>query len=422
MGEISVNEVRFWGAGMSMETILSRSPTAIGRKDFGPASRARLLDVATIGWIGLILSITLPRSLPALPRHFTTAAEGIGVAACLVLIIPRTRLRPCSDERLLVRWLLAVPLSAMLLAAARGEYHNMVSPGVSVLALVAFGGLDWRTRAESAWRALVLLIGLSVAIGLVDSAVVEPNRRSFLRVLYDGRLYGVLQTPNVLGESAVLLAILSFTVKRGRARTAGIGLAVFGVVAASSQTAAAAVGVALAGWAIWRIVGSAGLLLSCWAAVTGLTGLVAWMSMRPYGPLKSISELWSGVTFSDRTNVWALLLSQHVPFTGLGQDALTKLFSTNVIVGAAGVSSAHNVGLDAYMRDGWIGVIAVALAFCAVLRFVVARRAPLALAAVSAFVLESALEVTPSHVPYFALFFTAIVAAGSRRDAVEAVF
>lgn len=371
------------------------------------------LLLATLTWVALILSITLQRSLPSLPHAATTAAEALGALGCLLLLLPRESPLPDAAELRLLRWMLLVPTLATLLAASRGQYGNMASPAISALALLAFGRLDRRTRGESAWRALAVLVSLSVVLGVVDRSVVEPNERSFLRLLYDGRLLGVLQTPNVLGESAVLLAVLSFAAKDGRARIYGIGLAVFAILAASSQTAAAAVAAALILWAVWRVTGNAGLVLAGWLASTVVVGLLLWAFIRPQSPAHSFGELWSGITFSNRTNVWTLLLSYHVPFTGLGQNAFANIFATHVIVGATGVSSAHDVGIDAYMRDGWLGVAALAAAFYAIIRFVTARRNLLALAALAAFMLESFLEVTPSHAPYYALFFTAITAAGA---------
>lgn len=373
----------------------------------GPPTRT-----ATLAWAALILSVTLQRSLPSLPRRITTVTEAVGVLGCLLLLWRRRR-APDAEEGRLMLWMLAVPVAAVVLAGYRGEYGNMASPAVSGLALLAFGRLDRRTRGESAWRALALLVTASVLLGVVDHGLVEPNARSFLRIVFDGRLFGILQTPNVLGESALLLAMLSFTVKAGRWRVYGILIALLAILAASSQTAGIAVMFVLLVWAIWRTGGSTGLLLGIWTTLTGVTAWLAWSFMRPDRPLTSFSEIWSGATFSSRTNVWHVLLSYHVPFSGLGQNALNEIFLTNVIPGASGVGSAHDVGLDAYMRDGWIGVAALAVALLAILWFVVVKRRLLGVAALGGFLFEASFEVTPSHAPFYALFFTAIAAAGS---------
>lgn len=375
------------------------------------------LVVATVAWTGLILSVTLSRSLPAVSHIATIACEGIALLACVALILRRSTDATTQDEARLAMWMLGVPAVAMALAAYRAEWDNIASPAASAVALIAASRIDWRTRAESAWRALLGLVLASLVLGSVDPAVVEENDRAFMPFLYDGRLFGILQTPNVLGESAVLLVLLSIAAKNGRPRTLGVALGLFAMTAASSQTAIVTGAAAVVLWCIWRTFDAKVALLAAWATAVAAVAWLAWLFMRPVDPLLSTSDLWSGLSFSSRTNIWALLVAQDIPFTGLGQDRLTTVFESTVIPGAAGVSSAHNVALDAYVRDGVPGVLALAVAVIAIGRFVIMRRSWPAAAAAGAFVLEGMLEVTPTHVPYYALFYIAVTAAipGHRR-------
>lgn len=360
-----------------------------------------------MAWIGLILAVTLQRSIPGLPPSATNGALGVGVLACLLIVAGPNR--AAAEDGRLVLWLLAVPVVAAGLTIWRDDWSNLSGPAASVLALLAAARLDVRSRARSAWLALAALTAASVVLGVVMPSVVEPNARSFLRFLYDGRLFGLLQTPNVLGEASVLLIMLSFSAANGRQRLFGIGLGSFAMVASSSQTALGAAALALVLWAVWRLFGNAAIVWLGGIAIAALC--IDGIFIHPRG-LIDFGNVWSSLTFSSRTNIWRTLLAYDIPFTGLGQARIDTIFAGTVIQGATGVGSAHSIWVDAYVRDGIPGVTALVVAVMAMLRYGLHRRSALPFMAFGAFMIEGFLEVTPTHAPFYALFFIAITASG----------
>lgn len=374
----------------------------------------RGLGVPTLMWLGMILAVTLERSFPALSARYTTAALFIGLACaawCVAITRGARARRRASADRRLMLVMLGLPIIAAALAVWHGEASSALAPIAGALTLAAAARLDRETRAASLWRALALLVGGSVLLGLVYAPAVEPNERALLRSLYDGRLVGLLQTPNVLGQCAMLLILLTLITKRGGVLRLTVAMALFAIAASGSQTALLASVAVLLVWATWRVAGTAGLVFAGWAATLGLTLTLMWLTMRPDHPVTNVSSLWSDVTFSSRTHIWSLVLAQDIPFLGIGQRGIDAIFGAHVIPGATGVGSAHNVALDAYLRDGVPGVAALGVAVGAMVMYAFRSRSGLALAALAAFVLEGFVEVTPTHAPFYAMYFVVLTAA-----------
>lgn len=365
-------------------------------------------------WMSMLLGVTLQRSLPILPPVTTVALRAVGVVAALVVIFVQDhRARtPVVVPPLLIVAFLSVPSVGALLALFRGEPGDCVNHLASILTLVAVTQLDLVTMTHSMRRALLYLIGASILLGLVYRPSVDPNARSYLRFAYDGRLRGLLGSANVLGMVCVLLVVISLIAYKGRIRYLSIGVAVIGMLAASSQTAisTAALIVLLAGVLAARRSGWGPVILVGTLVVTG--GLVAALFEWVNEPkVHDVGLMLSKITFSSRTDIWTLVLQQHIPLTGLGQTNIDELFAHSRIQGAIGVSSVHNVFLDGYARDGVFGLIAVVFMFVSLVLVVLSRRAELAAIPVLAFFVEGNLEVFPSHVPFFALMLMSVLIA-----------
>ena len=383
--------------------------------DLTRASHRLHLWVAIALWTSLTLGVSLSRSLPGIGGSLEIVARALGIAAAgWVILAPPQASDPGSKAatKSLLLGFAVVPAVGAALALFRGEPGDTLNHLASGLALVAASRLDVEILAESARRALLYLIGASLVIGVAYPVTVDPNDRAFMRILYDGRLRGLLGSANSVGLCAVLLIVFSLIAARGRTRWVGIGIAIVAILAASSQTAlmAAAVVLLVAGALVMRRSG--GGILVCFSGVTALaTALVAlfvWVNQpRP----RHADALLGKVTLSARVDIWELVLRQDVPFTGLGQSRIEELFDTNRIQGATGVSSVHNVVLDGYARDGWFGLAALAVMAFVLMAVVVRHRADLALIPIVAFLVEGMTETSPSHVPFFALTFAAVVVA-----------
>ena len=115
----------------------------------------------------------------------------------------------------------------------------------------------------------------------------------------------------------------------------------------------------------------------------------------------------------------SFLLGQDIPFTGLGQTRLERLFEHTTIQGATGISSAHNIVLDAYARDGVPGIFAFRGFVLITMYVVITRRAALAALPLVAFLVEGFAEVTPTHVPFFTFVFLAIACCLDPRRLCE---
>lgn len=376
------------------------------------ASYRRHVWVATAMWVALLLAVTLERSIPALPSAAGAAMRVLGVliAAYIVLVRPPGLSRDPDRSPLLLGAFVAVPAVGAILALYRVEPGDALNHLASILALVAAGCLDFRALAQSVHRALLMLIAASLVIGVVYSPTVDPNERAFLRPVYDGRLRGLLGSANVLGECGVLLVIVSLIAFVGWRRYVGIGVALLGIVAASSQTALVVAGVMIVlavALTLRRAGAGTALALGSVVLLSGaVVGFFVWVN-EPRE--QSIGSSLSKITFSNRTDVWQFVLRQDIPFTGMGQSRIETLFAHTRIEGAVGVASVHNALLDGYARDGYLGLLVLVVMLVILIAAAVSRRAELALLPIAALVIEGALEVTPTHVPFYALVYALVV-------------
>jgi O-antigen ligase len=322
-------------------------------------------------------------------------------------------------ERDVSAWLAAifmlVPTAAAALALAHSDPGNGINHAASLLALAAAFRLSPVARVTSARRALSLLLCASLAVGLVDRSTVAVGYRAFLGPIYPGRLAGLLQTPNVLAEcAAMLIALALVSLDRGAHRRLLLGLGFVSVLAASSLTALIAAVATVCAYVTvhaWRRASSLVIVFYLGTAAAASIALIALDSgTRPITPV----SLVEGLDFSSRREVWHLLLSQHIPFAGIGQAKLGAILDANPIPGATNIGSAHNAWLDAYIRDGWVGLSLLLAAVAVTLAVIWSRRSGMALVPLTAFFVESLTEVTPTHVPFFALYYAAITYALTR--------
>ena len=214
-------------------------PTTAMASSPADAPYRRHVWVATAMWVTLLLAVTLERSIPALPGAAGWLMRGLGVLIAAYIILVRPAGAPGRDparSQVLLLAFVAVPAVGAILALYRVEPGDCLNHLASMLALFAAARLDVRALAVSVRRALMLLIAASLVIGLVYAPTVDPNERAYLRPLYDGRLRGLLGSANVLGECGVLLVVVSLIAFVGWRRYASIGVALAGIVAASSQT------------------------------------------------------------------------------------------------------------------------------------------------------------------------------------------
>ena len=388
-------------------------PTTAMASSPADAPYRRHVWVATAMWVTLLLAVTLERSIPALPGAAGWLMRGLGVLIAAYIILVRPAGAPGRDparSQVLLLAFVAVPAVGAILALYRVEPGDCLNHLASMLALFAAARLDVRALAVSVRRALMLLIAASLVIGLVYAPTVDPNERAYLRPLYDGRLRGLLGSANVLGECGVLLVVVSLIAFVGWRRYASIGVALAGIVAASSQTSlVVSLLVIVLAVALTLRRSGAGTLLALGVLVLlsgAVVGIFAWLN-EPRAA--SLGHTLSQLTFSSRTDVWQFVLRQDIPFTGMGQSRIEDLFAHNRIEGATGVSSVHNIVLDGYARDGYPGLLVIVFMLVTLIVVVVSRRAELALLPIAAFLIEGMLEVSPSHVPFLALTYAAVV-------------
>lgn len=384
------------------------APARPNRSKGGERQRVR---IATWMWVAFLLGVTLQRSFPTVSPRWAVLAQGIAVITAFWVICVRSpQVTEPSTPRVLLAGFATVGLVAAGLAAFRGQPGDMVNHLASIMALVAAASLDRGAQAKSSRGALLYVVSASIVLGAIYPPAVQANERGFLRPLYDGRLVGFLGTPNLLGQCAVLLIVISLVAFTGSRRNVGIGVALFAIVGASSQTAlATAVGVILvyATVRLWLRGMGPLLVVAGLSSIAGVIGVLFVLGNQAQ-PV-TLTTLASKVTLSARVDIWQFLLRQHIPFTGLGQSTLAQLFENNVIQGAIGISSAHDILLDAYVRDGVLGVVALSVAVGAALYVIAKRRGGLALLPLAAFIAEGVSEVTPTHVPFLAFTLMAIV-------------
>ena len=377
------------------------------------ASYRRHVWVATAMWVALLLAVTLERSIPALPSAAGAAMRVLGVliAAYIVLVRPPGLSRDPDRSPLLLGAFVAVPAVGAILALYRVEPGDALNHLASILALVAAGCLDFRALAQSVHRALLMLIAASLVIGVVYSPTVDPNERAFLRPVYDGRLRGLLGSANVLGECGVLLVIVSLIAFVGWRRYVGIGVALLGIVAASSQTALVVAGVMIVlAVALTLRRAGAGTALALGSVVL-LSGAVVGFFVWVNEPREhSIGSSLSKITFSNRTDVWQFVLRQDIPFTGMGQSRIETLFAHTRIEGAVGVASVHNALLDGYARDGYLGLL-VLVVMLVILIAGGSQQTRRACAAADRGLGDrgGARGDSPTHVPFYALVYALVV-------------
>ncbi|GAB3991764.1 O-antigen ligase family protein [Nocardioides marmoraquaticus] len=384
-----------------------------------PAADRRRAVVATVMWVSLVLGVTIGRAVPALPGVAELGFRAVGVLAAAYVV--GVQVRGSTGSRVppsLLLGFVAVPAVGAVLALARLEPGDAVNHLASVLALVAASRLPASLLAVSLRRALVVIVGASLALGLVYPDVVSTNERAFLRPVYDGRLVGLLGSANVLGTVGVLLVVVAVLASAGRQRWAAVALALLGILASSSQTsmAVAALVLLLAGVLRVRRAGAGAPMLAAaaFASAAGVVAAAMWLNA-PGG--RDVAGMLSGITFSRRTAVWEVVLQQDVPFLGVGQSEIQRLFETTEIQGAIGISSVHNGVLDAWLRDGIPGLVALAASLAAMVATAWRARADLVLLPGAVLVVVGALEVFPTHVPYFAMIYALVLVALDRSGA-----
>lgn len=361
------------------------------------ASHARPEWLAVAFWAFFLLSTTIRRAAPGLPGP-AVIVFWLGSLAAAGYLLLRFRRRPEPVGL----WLLVIPITAGILAIGRWEPGDTVNQAANVISILVAAVLPIGLSATAARRAMALILGLSLVLGVFVSSMVADNERAFIRWLYDGRLTGLLGAANVVGECGTLLGVFALVQLRGAPRVAYFALAGFAIVASSSQTSA----IALMAAVVALIAVTHRLARVILAAAGGLVvlGVLAWLLF--WG--ESFRNFVGSVTFSGRRHIWDWVFAQHIPLLGIGQSQMAERFQKAHIRGATGVSSTHDVLIDGFMRDGVVGVAAVAAVLLLLLGWIVARRAPLGLVAYVPFVLIGLFEVTPAHVPWLALYFTAI--------------
>ncbi|WP_160004929.1 O-antigen ligase family protein [Nocardioides sp. AX2bis] len=349
-----------------------------------------------------------------------------GIRATAVAAASVTFLRGTRPAHPLVWVFCLLPVTGALLAQIRGEPADAINHLASLLTVVMVSRMPRQVIAESALKALTFLIAASLALGLFYAPAVFPNERAFLRFLYDGRLTGLLGSANVLGEAAVLLAAAALLTLSGRRRLTSLTMAFVTIIATSSQTSAIVFVAILVAFVLAQGASTkAGLAaIQLFGIFAAFAALVAYfLASNLAGFL--ITEYVSQVTLSARTEIWDYVLNRTViPTTGIGQGEIDVVFAFATIDGATGVGSLHSVFFDGYVRDGLIGLGAVLAAYVGAAWTIGKRRARAGWVPFIAWLLIGFVEVTPTHVPFYALFFGLIlVGLGDRgvdQDEFEA--
>jgi hypothetical protein len=374
-----------------------------------PEDRAPVATyLLTTSLVSTVLLFTLRLSGAA---QLATAALAIGGAGYVVVRfviapLPSGGASGRSRGPGWLTWVLTPFAVWLLLATARtdGSGATVSAVGLLVTVSVLVIGADEAVRAAHA--AALTLVAASLVVSLADPRYVVVGARDFLPVLYDGRAFGLLQHPNGLGQMSALLFMLAWNRRSG----AGFLISVGGLMAAASQTALIAVLAAVCAVYAARLARS--LASRYRAAVvalgTGALLLLVWLTQARVLTVATPSLSQDDLTLTHRTLVWQQLSAGGVPPLGLGGDGLAARIAARTTVG-----SAHNMWLEAWLRDGFVGILALVVAAAVLVG--ASRRGTdvsLGIGALALLLVEGMTESSPAH-PIFFPFYVALVVGGA---------
>jgi len=197
-------------------------------------------------------------------------------------------------------WVLTPYAVWLLLALGRIESSGL--PGLAIGLIVASSVLvvGARTAMRAANLAALFLVGASLLIALLDARYVDfVGPRNFLPVLYGGRVFGLMQNPNGLGQMSAVLFMLAWN-RRSRV---SLLVSVVGLLAAASQTAL--LGVLVASCCVLgvrRLKTISRQFRPVWAFLgTGSVLLLLWVVMANAVTLPTIAVSSNDLTLSRRT-------------------------------------------------------------------------------------------------------------------------
>ncbi|MGS0683827.1 O-antigen ligase family protein [Nakamurella sp. GG22] len=315
-------------------------------------------------------------------------------------------------------WIVCLYGITLILAASRAEGSAALLAliGCLVTGTVLIAGAD--TGLRGANLAAALLVAGSLLAALVDPRLVVSGSRDLFPVLYEGRVFGLLEHPNGLGQMSAILFMLAWN----RRSAVSFVLAATGLLAAVSQTAMVAVALAAVTVMIVRLIRRikeayrAPLALFALAVMASLCWLFA--SNAIYIPNLPLSQ--EDLTLTNRTYIWEQLSAGGVPTFGLGSEGLAERIAARTIVG-----SAHNIWLEGWLRDGALGVLGMSLVLIVLLRASLRRPDPsLALGGLVMLLVEGMTESSPAH-PIFFPFYAVLAVYGGNvskraRDPIPA--
>jgi hypothetical protein len=358
--------------------------------------------------VSTVLLFTLRLSGAA---QLATAALAIG---CAGYVVVRFVIAPLPEEGASRRvsspgwlaWVLTPFAVWLLLALARtdGSGATVSAVGLLVTGSVLVIGPDQAVRA--AHVAALTLVAASLVVSLADPRYVVLGARDFLPLLYDGRAFGLLQHPNGLGQMSALLFMLAWN---RRSRT-GFLISVVGLLAAASQTALIAVLIAICAVYAARLArGMASQYRAAFASLgTGVLLLLVWLTQAQVLTVPTPALSQDDLTLTHRTLVWQQLSAGGVPPLGLGGDGLAARIAARTSVG-----SAHNMWLEAWLRDGIVGVLALVVAAVVLVKALRnGTDVSLGIGALALLLVEGMTESSPGH-PIFFPFYVALVVGGA---------
>lgn len=302
----------------------------------------------------------------------------------------------------------APPIALALSAIVKQEQQGVLTAGFTAIGVLAFSTIPRNVRTRAVQHSLIATITISIVLSAVSSEYSIPGR-DFLPGFVEGRAFGLLGHPNMLGlfsGSAVILSLILPDPNRRRRRLLLV-VGTTGLLACASQTSIIATLASFALYILWRLRRSTVGPIGSIAAILTLSGL----STIGFAQLDFFAKQDSGtdLTFTGRTEIWAYLLDQQVGFFGM--SASDFIDATQA---AYGVNSAHNTFLELWGRGGYLTVIAVAVFTLGLFRLAYRSGAPLLI--VSMFVLvtmffESAIFQAP-----YVFFAYALLSAGQASN------
>jgi O-antigen ligase len=247
-----------------------------------------------------------------------------------------------------------VPATGLLTSIVKGDGDGLLVGAFSVLVLVTLAlssGQSIRTVVECG---IPLLVLVSIVLAALNDRFATIDR-DFLPIIVNGRAFGLVGHPNMLGTLSGLAVLIGITMRRkGAAVTALIG--VLGLLASASQTSilGAAVGVAIV--LVRRIFTHLGRAIGLTAAVLAVVALILGNTLLDGVSRASTSFSGFDSTFTGRTLIWDFLLQQNFGTFGLTDAQFTALLANQF-----GLGSAHNLYVEVLTRYGYVGLFAAGL-------------------------------------------------------------